>query len=115
MDEINTYNVGLGQLFYYLTLVVSLRIQDILIRRDERREAKALREEKIELEELRKQKFENDMAQALQQRKEEGNEEEEWDEEEEKLRWESLNPPNEIPAEVQDELDLDLEEEEAEA
>jgi len=106
-DDVNYYNLGLGRLFYYLSLVVSLRIQDIYIRRDQREADRKDREEKIELDRLRTEKFENDMN----QRREEMAEEEGFDEEQEKLDWENNNPPIEIPNEVVDELDLDLEEE----
>jgi len=44
-------------------------------------------------------------------RREEMAEDEQFDEEVEKQDWEANNPPIEIPPEVVDELDLDLEEE----
>jgi len=93
-----------------LSLVVSLRIQDIYIRRDQREADRKDREEKIEQERLRLERFENDMN----QRRDEMQEEEAFDEEQEKADWEANNPPIEIPPEVVDELDLDLEEEPAE-
>lgn len=68
------------------------------------------REEKIELEKLRLEKFENDM----QVRREELGEDEQFDEEAEKADWEDRNPAIEIPPEVVEEIDVDLEDETAE-
>lgn len=90
-----------------MSLVVSLRIQDIYIRRDQREADRKDREEKIEQERLRLERFENDMN----SRREEMVEDEAFDEEQEKQDWEANNPAIEIPPEVVDELDLDLEEE----
>jgi len=109
-DDVNYYNLGLGRLFYFMSLTVNLRIQDIFIRRDQRETDRKDREEKIELDRLRNERFDNDMK----MRREEMAEEEGFDEEQEKMDWENNNPPIEIPAEVLDELDLDLEDEGAE-
>ena len=106
----NYYNIGLGRLFYYLSLVVSLRIQDIAIRKEQRETDRRDRETKIEEEKNRLERLENDIA----TRKEEAEQEEGFDEEQERIDWENMNPAIEIPAEVLDELDLDLEEVEAE-
>jgi hypothetical protein len=107
---VNYYNLGLARLFYYLSLVVSLRIQDIAIRKEQRETDRRDRETKIEEEKNRLERLENDIA----TRREEAEQEEGFDEEQERSDWENMNPAIEIPSEVLDELDLDLEEVETE-
>jgi len=105
-EDVNNYNLGLGRLFLYLTLVVSLRIQDIIIRREERENLKKEIEAKTEEERLRVEKLENDIA----TKKEELAEDEEFDEDAERADLEERFPPIEIPVLPPEELDLDLEE-----
>jgi hypothetical protein len=90
--------------------VVSLRIQDIAIRKEQRETDRRDRETKIEEEKNRLERLENDIATC----REEAEQEEGFDEEQARSDWENMNPAIEIPSEVVDELDLDLEEVEAE-
>lgn len=105
----DTYNLGLGRLLRYLTLVTSLRVKDIELRKQDRIARREARETAIR----EKQEREDRRVSSLEEAKEE-NEEEEFNEEEWLNNWDHENPEIEIPDEVQDEIDVDLEPEEEE-
>ena len=105
-EEINNYNIGLGRLLRYIFLVTSLRVQDIGLRREQRKRDRQDREEKLheakQRSETREAELEEAKEAALQEEVEFN--EEEWLEE-----WEARVPEIEIPPEVVHEKDEDLE------
>ena len=95
----------MGRLLRFLTLVTSLRIKDIELRRvsrQERREQRKRKEEEKIAREEKRNTDKNDYISALEQGVE-------FNEEEFQAQWIQANPEIEIPPEVQDENDLDFE------
>lgn len=107
MDPVNEYNIGLGRLLRFLQLATSLRLQDIVIRKQDRADQRAVREQKLLEREQREAMFatdEQEYINALEQGVA-------YDPDEFKLKWVENNPEIEIPPEVEEELDLDVIEE----
>lgn len=96
----------MAQLLRFLQLATSLRLQDVAIRKKDREEKKAQRQEKILEREQREQRFESDEQEHINSL-EQGVA---YDAEQFKLDWENINPEVEIPPEVMDEEDLDVQE-----
>ena len=105
MEEVNAYNVGLGRLLRYSILVTSLRLQDINLRRKDREARRQERLQKIAEKESREEKKATDQNEYI-DNLEQGVE---FNEEEFLQQWLEKNPEVEIPPEVEDELDLDIE------
>lgn len=103
--EADHYNIGLGRLLRYLVLVTSCRLQDITLRREDRNRRKKERENCILEKQARIDRKEADREEAMAE-VEEGEEfkADEWNE-----TWDQDHPEIEIPDEVQDEIDIDLE------
>lgn len=102
--------MALGRLLRYLQLVTSLRIQDISIRKQDREERRAEIAAKILERDAREEKRNTDKAQYIRDL-EQGID---YNEEDFQAWWIKDNPEIEIPEEVQDEDDFDLETEKAE-
>lgn len=104
IDPVNEYNIGLGRLLRFLQLATSLRLQDIAIRKQDREDRRAVREQKIIERDQREGQFgidEQEYINSLEQGVA-------YDPEEFKAIWTEKNPEIEIPPEVQDEDDLDV-------
>ena len=92
-----------------MQLITSLRVQDIAIRKADMELKKIEREQKIEEKRLRDERREPDKKEYI-DNLEPGTE---FIEEEFQTQWLEKNPDPEIPPQVQDEFDLDLENNEA--
>lgn len=97
--------MGLSFMLYYLKLVTSLRIQNVQIRRGDRRRRREERNEKIIQEQTRVEKKEADIKEYM-TNLEEGVQ---FNEDEFNEEWIQLNPEIEIPPEVENEVDIDFE------
>lgn len=103
----NEYNIGLGRLLRFLQLVTSLRLQDIVIRKQDRADRRAFREQKLIEKGQREAQFtidEQEHINGLEQGVA-------YDPEDFKAKWIETNPEIEIPPEVEEENDLDVIEE----
>jgi len=125
IEEVDDYNVSLGVLYRFLKSVLETRILDVQVRNQEiaekRRKREQLMQEAEELAERKerehdeaRQKQEEEIQEQEQDKEEEEGEEKEgfnWEEwEQEWLKnWEEDNPPIEIPEEVEDDIDGDME------
>jgi len=121
VEEIDNYNVGLGVLYRFLKHVLEARLLDIQLRKEEKAIARQRREQLIEEEQNRIAQREKDLAEAREafaaEHEHENTEEEEEEEEpqefneEEFLRaWDEEHPVIEIPEEVVDDIDADIDE-----
>lgn len=105
LDEVDSYNIGLGVLYRYVKQVLEARILDVEVRKTEKASQKAKRAQLIqEAENLKIAK-----QQALEQAKAAVAEDEEFNEQEWSTEWNESNPAVEIPEEVVDDVDEDME------
>jgi len=110
IEELEDYNLGLAVLYRFVKQVLEARILDIQVRRATKEEQRRARENAIqEAENLAIQK-ETELAEAQQKA---AADEEEFNQEEWETRWTEEHPPIVIPDEVVDDIDEDIEEENA--
>ena len=111
LEDIEDYNLGLAVLYRYVKQLVEARLLDIQVRRADKDEQRKKREELIqEAENLainKERELEEAQAKAAQ-------DEEEFNQEEWEARWNEEHPAIVIPDEVVDDVDEDIEGENAE-
>lgn len=105
LEEVDDYNVGLGILYRFVKQVLEARILDVEVRKAEKVAQRAKRDQLIQDAENLKAARE----QALEQAQASVPEEEEFNLEQWEAEWEENNPEIEIPEEVVDDIDEDME------
>jgi len=105
LEEVDEYNVGLGLLFRFVKQVLEARILDVEVRRADKVAQRAKRDQLIQ--DAENQKIARE--QALEQAQANVAEEEEFNLEQWEAEWEENNPEIEIPDEIIDDIDEDME------
>jgi hypothetical protein len=110
IEELEDYNLGLAVLYRYVKQVVEARILDIQVRRANKEEQRRTRENNIQEAENLAAQRERELEEAQQKA---AADEEEFNQEEWETRWTEEHPPIVIPDEVIDDIDEDIEDENA--
>jgi len=105
LEEVDEYNVGLGILFRFVKQALEARILDVEVRRADKVAQRGKRDQLIQ--DAENQKIARE--QALEQAQANVAEEEEFNLEQWETEWEENNPEIEIPDEVIDDIDEDME------
>ena len=133
VEEIDDFNIALGVLYRYMKQLLETRILDVQVRKEDKANKRARREQIIQAVEERRLKKEQEFEEAKAQQQAEQDEKErekadareesnddEQEDDEEAFNWEEWeeewnrvfeeeNPPLIVPDEVQDDIDEDME------